>query len=272
MPKSRALRAVWLPARAVLGSAAWLTFWLLPGGAALTLRPVPAIALSTMLLVALLLYPGLQSRTRRRRRAATLGLRGLGPAATWLAILLPSLLLTVSLFTALMAHLTGDPAPRYLRYTLGGPPLGGLVVPFLGIGIVPLAEEMAFRGFLQGRMTRRFGPVIAVAVTAALFAAYHGSRAWLPYYFGIGALLGYSRVTFRSLLAPIVLHSAVNATALLTPNALAGRAEALLAAPSPIVLLATIASACATLTAIRAGGRAVRRGRDERGRCVEPSV
>ncbi len=261
MPGRKAMHPIRAAAMAVVGSLAWLTIWLLPAGGALVLRPAPAIALLMTLLAALFLYPALESSRRRRRRAATLGLRGLGPATGWAALVVPALVLTSITLAAVEVHLAGEPPPRHLTYPVTARSLSMVVVLLVGIVLVPAAEEMAFRGFIQGRISRRFGPTIAVAVTAALFAAYHGSRAWLPYYFAIGVLFGYVRVATRSLFAPIALHAVVNAVSLVESATLERLNYTLIAAPAWLLLIASLVSVAVTVAAMRAAGVAVQRRR-----------
>ena len=53
-------------------------------------------------------------------------------------------------------------------------PTWALVAFFLGNGVVvPLTEELAWRGVIQTSLTEAYGPAVAVVVTAALFVAKH---------------------------------------------------------------------------------------------------
>ena len=52
-----------------------------------------------------------------------------------------------------------------------------------GMTLAPLLEELFFRGLLYPMLRRAFGLVIAVVLTAAAFAAIHGTQlgyAWAP--------------------------------------------------------------------------------------------
>ena len=86
--------------------------------------------------------------------------------------------------------------------------------------VLPIVEELAFRGliqeFLAARTPRKIGPVsVANIVTSLLFSAAH-------YHFGLlGAaarffpslVFGYFRDRHNALLSPVILHIAYNAFA-----------------------------------------------------------
>lgn len=87
-------------------------------------------------------------------------------------------------------------------------------VAFIGV-IVPAAEELLFRGFLIVWLRERSNAVIAVIVSAAIFAVVHGYFIEPGGEFGLfataqifvlGALLGWLAVWSRSLWPPILLH------------------------------------------------------------------
>lgn len=89
-----------------------------------------------------------------------------------------------------------------------------LAVAFIGV-IVPAAEELLFRGFLIAWLRERSNAVIAVIVSAAIFAVVHGYFMTAEVEFGLfatgqifilGALLGWLAVWSRSLWPPILLH------------------------------------------------------------------
>ena len=93
--------------------------------------------------------------------------------------------------------------------------VGALVV--LGVAITaPIAEELAFRGYLFPALTRWRGPWISALLTALLFGAAHAAvypPAFLPVlaFFGFGAcmLLWFT----RSLLPSVALHALNNGIA-----------------------------------------------------------
>jgi uncharacterized protein len=81
--------------------------------------------------------------------------------------------------------------------------------------VAPAFEELLFRGFLQPLLSRTFGVVAGVLVTAALFGALHlfqYSLAW-QYAFIIflaGAAFGWARVRTGSVIPGTLMHSCFN--------------------------------------------------------------
>jgi len=126
------------------------------------------------------------------------------------------------------------------RYQLGAGDALLTAFVLIPLGTV-LVEEVAFRGVLQGLVTRRFGPVWGVGVPAVLFGAWHilpslglaganpavaglagGADAQLLAVLGAvafttlaGLLLGELRRRSGSLLASAGLHCAVNGVGVL---------------------------------------------------------
>jgi len=93
---------------------------------------------------------------------------------------------------------------------------GHLLVELIGIGlIVPVAEELVFRVLTMGRMKEQMGANMAIVLSALLFAVSHGNILQGIFAFFIGLLLGYVYHRFQSMLAPILLHCAVNVTSVL---------------------------------------------------------
>ncbi len=81
--------------------------------------------------------------------------------------------------------------------------------------LTPLWEEVLFRGaFLEG-LSRRFRPVIAIVLSALLFAAVHVVPLTFAYLFALGVALALLRRFHRNIWAPILLHAANNAFVIL---------------------------------------------------------
>lgn len=86
--------------------------------------------------------------------------------------------------------------------------------------LLPLAEEVVFRGFLQGWLLRRasfkrarFGISGANLATSCAFALAHLWRhppVLFPGYFGVSLVLGYFRERYGGVLVPALLHSYYN--------------------------------------------------------------
>lgn len=75
----------------------------------------------------------------------------------------------------------------------------------------PLVEELLFRGLFQRALVRRLGPSAGIVITAAVFAAVHGSVAALPGLFLFGVVLGVLAHRAARLGPGIVAHVAFNA-------------------------------------------------------------
>ena len=82
-----------------------------------------------------------------------------------------------------------------------------------GITLAPLLEELFFRGLLYPVLRRMFNLVIAVGLTAAAFAAIHGTQlrlAWAPilsiFIVGVVPHAGPCTYQFRGQLVPDALR------------------------------------------------------------------
>lgn len=86
-----------------------------------------------------------------------------------------------------------------------------LVMLVLAAGLVPLVEELAFRGLLQGWLRERFGPQAAMVVSALVFASMHGIPSLIPALLVVGGLLAWLYERSGSLWPSIAMHAAFNA-------------------------------------------------------------
>jgi membrane protease YdiL (CAAX protease family) len=75
----------------------------------------------------------------------------------------------------------------------------------------PVAEELFFRGYLQTRLTRRFGGWPGIVVTSALFGLVHLDRIHTPSAFLIGLYLGWLTLRTGSIRPAMLAHAANNA-------------------------------------------------------------
>lgn len=116
------------------------------------------------------------------------------------------LLSLISIDTS-VAQSTNDPLDD-----IGGlsPVLTAAVVLVIAV-LTPLWEEVLFRGAILDGLSRRFRPVPAVILSAALFAAVHLVLVGFAYLFMLGAALAWLRRFHRNIWAPVLLHAANNA-------------------------------------------------------------
>jgi membrane protease YdiL (CAAX protease family) len=148
---------------------------------------------------------------------------GLHPR-TGLGLQLPSVrhaLIFSAVFAALMA------AHESLSYVLGHQQQSNwrrydssaLVVRVVFAAFIyPLAEELFFRGFLLGLITRKAGAIAGIVATAVLFTALHGLQG--PWIGGLqiladGLFFAFVRLRSGSLLLPVAFHIVGNSIAVL---------------------------------------------------------
>ena len=78
-----------------------------------------------------------------------------------------------------------------------------------------VVEEAAFRGYMQGGIERRHGPVVAILVTGGLFGFAHFSHPevgliLLPYYLAVATVYGTLAYLTNSIYPSMVLHAGGN--------------------------------------------------------------
>jgi membrane protease YdiL (CAAX protease family) len=95
-------------------------------------------------------------------------------------------------------------------------PFGTLfVLLVMGSVVAGVVEEAAFRGYMQGPIERRHGPVIAILVTGILFGFAHFTHPevtliLMPFYLAVAAIYGTLAYLTNSILPSMVLHAGGN--------------------------------------------------------------
>ena len=101
--------------------------------------------------------------------------------------------------------------PNLLPDLTGVPVWSQLAMLLVAIAAAPVTEEIAFRGYAMGLVRRRFGPVAALLIVSAIFAAAHLTQGLyapkLVVYFLAGLLFGVIALRTGSLLPAMVVHS-----------------------------------------------------------------
>lgn len=94
-----------------------------------------------------------------------------------------------------------------------GMPLATAVLILAMASIVAgVTEEAAFRGYMQGPIERRYGPLVAILVSGTVFGLLHYNHhptavlTMLPYYIAISAVYGGLAATTHSILPGLALH------------------------------------------------------------------
>lgn len=87
---------------------------------------------------------------------------------------------------------------------------------FVVIGIlVPIAEEVLFRGVVQTYLVRRMGVVIGIVISSLWFALLHIDLALFVPLFVIGLGLGFVRHRYQSIWGAVLLHAVNNLSGVL---------------------------------------------------------
>lgn len=89
-------------------------------------------------------------------------------------------------------------------------PVNFLIMILLAGILVPLVEELAFRGLLQGWLRERIGAKGALALSSLIFALMHGIPALIPALLLVGGLLAWLYESSGSLWPSIAMHAAFN--------------------------------------------------------------
>lgn len=132
-------------------------------------------------------------------------------------------ILVIAQFFAILILLNLHPpqveqvAVKYLKGLISHPFLFSINILAV-VTIVPLTEELLFRGFLQTWLRGRIGRRWAIILTSLLFALFHFSVSQgmtnvelLCALFVLSCFLGFIYERQRSILAPISLHACFNA-------------------------------------------------------------
>ncbi|SHI99578.1 CPBP family intramembrane glutamic endopeptidase [Parasporobacterium paucivorans] len=76
--------------------------------------------------------------------------------------------------------------------------------------IVPVLEEILFRGLVYGRMSRYSGRRAAAVISSIIFGIYHMNLLQGIYAFILGMLLVFVYEKYQSIMAPVILHAFAN--------------------------------------------------------------
>lgn len=144
-----------------------------------------------------------------------------GGQALWLGLTGVLAVCPMSLLADVLSALAGRFAAPLADAAGGGT---GALLPMLlqSAVLAPLCEELFFRGYLQGVLSR-YGAGRACAAVALIFALAHGLSAGLPCMVLLGLLLGAITLRTGSVLAPLLVHTAYNATLALLACCALGR-------------------------------------------------
>lgn len=175
---------------------------------------------------------------RQRRPVAVLGLARCGARELAAAVLLGSSVWYLNMRIVELLPLP-EGSLHSLQQLVEAPPLPQAV---LVLAVVPaICEEVLFRGVLARGLATRFIPAAAVAISAAMFAAYHLSVVQLLPTFTLGLALGALVLRARSAIPAMVAHLLNNAIALVVARgALPGVTRWIDAHPTVVLAIAVV--------------------------------
>jgi membrane protease YdiL (CAAX protease family) len=98
---------------------------------------------------------------------------------------------------------------------LASSPVSLALFGVMAVTIAPLFEELFFRGFIQPLLSRTFGVIAGVLLTAALFGALHAPEySWAWQYAAAvsvaGAIFGWIRARTNSIIPSTIMHGCYN--------------------------------------------------------------
>jgi membrane protease YdiL (CAAX protease family) len=119
-------------------------------------------------------------------------------------------MLIVRVETVLLGGLPANPQAALLSQGVPALPTNFLMLFLLLVVIMPIAEEMLFRGFLYRLLRGHFSVWAAAPISAAAFAALHGVPSLFPWLFYMGVVYAVLAERTGSLWASIVVHAMAN--------------------------------------------------------------
>jgi membrane protease YdiL (CAAX protease family) len=165
-----------------------------------------------LLVTSLLLVVGGGGRTR-----TALALKPVGGRDVLLGLAVLGGVYAVSALGYAAVHTVASPEPSAMNVILGiGSDAGRLadagfwtvlLIITRILVLVPLGEEILFRGALYGWLRRRLSARWTIVITAALFAAIHQFLVILPIAFLFGTAMGWVRKRTGSVIPAIIAHS-----------------------------------------------------------------
>lgn len=211
--------AGFLIAQLIITGLAWV---LIAAGLDRTLfeqAPVQALFMASVYALAILIVISLPLMLRKRR--TTLKELGLQELPTWTDIILaPAGLVVYLALSIALVFVASSVIPWFDIIQAQDVGFNNLIwryeyiLAFVALVVlVPIAEEVLFRGYLYGKM-RKVAPIwLSVILTSVLFGAVHGAWNLAVDMFALGVVLSLLREMTGRLWAPILLHMLKNAIA-----------------------------------------------------------
>lgn len=149
----------------------------------------------------------------------------------WAGAMGASMLATITFvfFLAVLNRLVSLPSQGLSEAERAIPQLTMVFGIIMGSIVAGIVEEGSFRGYMQGPIERRHGPVVAILVTGTVFTFVHATHSYFaltlfPFYLAAAAMYGGLAYATNSILPGVFLHAGLNLiTAMQTLTT--GRAE-----------------------------------------------
>jgi membrane protease YdiL (CAAX protease family) len=140
----------------------------------------------------------------------------LAVTAAVFAVVFPLVSVVTLVFGELLKlfHISFAPPPLPL-IVMKCKPLSLAVLLFGVIVLAPVSEELVFRRVIYGWLASRTGGVVALFLTAAMFAAVHQSLVQFPGLFILGVALQLLYINYDSIWPPVIFHAAQNSLSML---------------------------------------------------------
>lgn len=196
-----------------------------------SLREISAFAIAQNLLFAALTVYVVRYRYRlalpalgiRFARWPTMGLLGLVVGAATIPTSIVAERVAVSALGAILGRARADAmaSAEHARDVVMGVLRGPITMTEIALVIVlvclvvPLGEEIFFRGFVYGAL-RQWGTTLALALSATFFAAVHQQAVHFLPIFVLGLILAIVYERTQSLLPGVIVHAVNNLVAILT--------------------------------------------------------
>lgn len=137
----------------------------------------------------------------------------------------------------------------------------GFLLPLaMMIGATPaICEELLFRGYIQTRMTKAFGPLIGVGFASFLFAAFHMDFVHVIAVFPLGLFLGWLTWQSGSLFPAMMAHFVNNVISVVAVAFAPDAEPETLGLPTVALTLGILAMGCCGMIAVSIASVAYRR-------------
>lgn len=137
----------------------------------------------------------------------------------------------------------------------------GFLIPLaLMIGATPaICEELLFRGYIQTRLARSFGPAIGIIVASGLFAAFHLDFVHVVAVFPLGLFLGWLAWKSGSIFPAMLAHFVNNVLSVVAVVFAPEGQTDVLSLPTVAVSLMVISAGIVGMTAVVAASILYRR-------------